>query len=139
MIDDVTREKMLQMADEATEYSYVPYSHYPVGACLHTADGTLIRASNVENASFGLTCCAERNAIFKAVSDGHQSFDAIAITNRSDEMPYPCGACRQVMLEFCDGDTIVMVRNQKGDVESYTLDELIPHSFLKTQLLEEPK
>lgn len=137
MIDETTRKEMLKIAEEATEYSYVPYSHYPVGACLRATDGTLIRASNVENASFGLTCCAERNAIFKAISDGHQAFDAIAIANRSEDMPYPCGACRQVMLEFCDQDALVMVRNQGGEVESYTLEELIPHSFQKTQLLDE--
>lgn len=137
MIDDATREAMLNMADEATAHSYVPYSRYPVGACLHAVDGTLVRGSNVENASFGLTCCAERSAIFKAVSDGHREFDAIAIANRGEDMPYPCGACRQVLLEFCGGEAEVLIRNQKGDVERYTLAELVPHSFQKTQLLEE--
>lgn len=137
MIDDVIRDEMVKKALEATKHSYVPYSHYPVGACLRTTDGELISGSNVENASFGLTCCAERSAVFAAVSVGHRSFDAIAVANGGDDMPYPCGACRQVLSEFCKPEAQVFICNQKGEYESYTLGEILPHSFQKEQVLSE--
>lgn len=136
MVDQTTRETMVKKALEATKHSYVPYSHYPVGACLHAADGALFSGSNVENASFGLTCCAERSAIFAAVSAGHKEFDAIAVANGSDDIPYPCGACRQVLLEFCGPKTEVFICNRHGETETYTLEEIIPHSFQKEQVLE---
>ncbi len=119
-------ERMLAMAREAMKMSYSPYSHYAVGACLKCTDGTLYTGCNIENASFGATNCAERTAIFKAVSEGHRSFESIAIAGSSSE-PWPCGICRQVMNEFSP-DIRVMI-TWDGNYAAAPLSELLPHGF----------
>ena len=95
----MTPEKLVSMALEAMQRAYAPYSGYKVGAALLCADGRVFQGCNIENASFGLTNCAERTAMFKAVSEGTREFTAIAIASR-DAAPWPCGACRQVLNEF---------------------------------------
>ncbi len=125
-ITRLPQNEMLNKAREAMEYAYVPYSHYKVGACLLTEDGHMYTGCNVENASYGLTNCAERTAVFKAVSEGHRKFQAIAIAAEKAP-PWPCGACRQVLSEFC-ADIPVFI-TWDGHTDQSTLKELLPHSF----------
>lgn len=130
-----TEEKMLiQQALEARKLAYAPYSGYTVGAALLTAQGHRYLGGNIENASYGATCCAERTAFFKAVSEGEREFAAIAIAGGRDgeepvEYAYPCGICRQVMQEFCRDDFLIYVVKSEQDHQSYTLKELLPFGF----------
>lgn len=124
---DQTDAILLEKAKEAMENAYAPYSHYQVGACLLCDDGRMFTGCNIENASYGLTNCAERTAVFKAVSEGATRFTAIAIAAKSMP-PWPCGACRQVLSEFC-GDIKVLITWGDGKVEVSSLDKLLPHSF----------
>ncbi|MGI6698886.1 MAG: cytidine deaminase [Christensenellales bacterium] len=118
---------MLKLAIEAMENSYSPYSHFPVGACLLTQDGSLYTGCNIENASYGLSNCAERTACFKAVSEGHRRFQAIAIAAKNTA-PWPCGACRQVLSEFAPASMPIYVTWDGNTLES-TLGQLLPHAF----------
>ena len=118
---------LIQFATVAREQSYSPYSNFAVGAALLCQDGTVYQGCNIENASYGMTNCAERTAIFKAVSEGHRLFQAIAIIADTEDPCAPCGACRQVMVEF-NIPTIILT-NLKGYTQVYTLDELLPLSF----------
>lgn len=118
---------LIQFATVAREQSYTPYSNFAVGAALLCQDGTVYQGCNIENASFGMTNCAERTAIFKAVSEGHRLFQAIAVIADTEGPCAPCGACRQVMVEF-NIPTIILT-NLKGHTQVYTLDELLPLSF----------
>lgn len=123
---------LLEAAKAASVNAYTPYSKFNVGAALLTEDGTLYTGCNVENASYGLTNCAERTAMFKAVSDGHREFKAIAITCADKKIfPYPCGACRQVMSEFFPSNAKVYVapNTRLDEFESYTIEELLPKGF----------
>ena len=122
----VTDETLLQLAREAMKRSYSPYSHYPVGAALLCADGRIFQGCNIENASFGLTNCAERTAMFKAVSEGATEFTAIAIASRQSA-PWPCGACRQVLNEFAPGIRVLVTWD--GGSDEMNLNELLPHGF----------
>ncbi|MDI9520262.1 MAG: cytidine deaminase [Bacillota bacterium] len=124
----VSDEELLAIAREARSFAYVPYSRYRVGAALLAKDGSVYTGCNIENASFGLTNCAERTAVFKAVSDGNQEFEAIAIA-ADKTAPWPCGACRQVMSEFAP-ELRVLVTWDDGKVLESRLDQLLPHSFL---------
>ncbi len=131
----MTAVELLQKAIEARRLSYSPYSHYQVGACLLCADGTLYSGCNIENAAFGPSICAERTAIFKAISEGKRAFSAIAIvggpkhTEENKLNPaYPCGVCRQVMAEFCSPDFHIYCGTPE-EYETFTLDELLPKSF----------
>lgn len=128
---DIERD-LIERAFEVAGNSYSPYSHYKVGAALLAKDGRVFCGTNVENASYGLTNCAERSAIFAAVADGCREFEALAVVAFGDSVPSPCGACRQVMAEFCSADfrVIIAVRGDSGErMEDYTLGELLPHSF----------
>ena len=120
-------EMLLAMAREAMKHSYSIYSHYPVGAALHCTDGRIFQGCNIENASFGLTNCAERTAVFKADSEGAISFDAIAIAS-TVSAPWPCGACRQVLNEFAP-NIRVLVTWGDGQKDEMSLKELLPHGF----------
>ncbi len=122
----VTDEELLQRARDAMAQAYVPYSHYRVGASLLAADGRVFDGCNIENASYGLTNCGERTALFKAVSEGATRFTTIAIA-ADGFPPWPCGACRQVLSEFC-ADLRVLVTHD-GKVMESTLQALLPHSF----------
>ncbi len=118
-------EALLALARDAMTRSYSPYSHYPVGAALRSKDGRVFQGCNIENASFGLTNCAERTAVFKAVSEGVTEFDTIAIAAKT--MAWPCGACRQVLNEFAPGLRVLVTWD--GHVEEKKLSELLPEGF----------
>lgn len=120
---DISR--LIQLAQEAMKMSYSPYSSFPVGAALHCTDGRVFLGCNIENASFGLTNCAERTAVFKAVSEGAVSFDVIAIA--AEKKAWPCGACRQVLNEFAPDIRVFVTWD--GHTEEKSLHELLPESF----------
>lgn len=124
-------EKLIKEAKEAQKMAYVPYSNFRVGAALLTKSGKVYRGCNIENASFGATNCAERTAIFKAVSEGEREFQAIAIVGET-ESTYPCGICRQVIAEF--GIDIEIVLEDKGEIKVFRLDEMLPYSFTSKNL-----
>jgi cytidine deaminase len=122
---------LLEAARNAAENAYAPYSKYRVGAALLCADGELFIGCNVENASYGLTNCAERTAVFSAIAAGQRDFVALAVVADGESMPYPCGACRQVLAEFCREQMPVVVAraNALEDCEEVRLLDLLPHSF----------
>lgn len=125
-----------ELIDQAIEYqkrAYVPYSHFSVGAAILCDDGKIYGGCNVESASYGATNCAERTAVFKAVSEGAKKILAVAIVG-SEEETFPCGICRQVLREFADDDTPVYLI-AKDKVHSYTLGELLPYAFTGGDLL----
>jgi cytidine deaminase len=121
-------DELIETARRATENAHAPYSGYKVGAALFCADGTIITGCNVESASYGLTNCAERTAVFSAIAAGKTAFKAIAIAASSEPAPFPCGACRQVLAEFCGPDFPVHIAKDNG-FETITLGELLPHTF----------
>jgi len=123
--------KLIEAAAAASGRAHCPYSKLSVGAALRAADGRVFTGCNVENASYGLTICAERNAVFRAVSEGCRDFSAIAIVAGADTAPYPCGACRQVLAEFCETSLPVYVATsaRPQQFESSTLGELLPRTF----------
>lgn len=124
-------EALLETAAKAARKAYAPYSNYHVGAALLCADGAVFTGCNVENASYGLTNCAERTAVFSAVAAGHKEFVALAVVAEGGSMPFPCGACRQVLSEFCREKFSVYVATA-GALEEYEavcLGDLLPHQF----------
>ena len=123
----MTPEKLIEMAIEARKSAYAPYSGYRVGAALLTKSGKVYLGCNIENASYGLTVCAERNALFNAVGAGERKFTALCVIGDTEEPISPCGACRQVMAEF--KVPCIILANLKGDVKEYTLEELLPYGF----------
>ncbi len=127
-LDKSTVNKLIASAIKAQQMAYAPYSKFRVGAALLTADGQIITGCNVENSAYGLCNCAERTAIFKAVSEGQRAFRAIAIVGDSDAPCAPCGACRQVMVEFAPQMQVIMA-NPKGEFEAMTAAELLPKFF----------
>jgi cytidine deaminase len=124
-------ERLLDLAAEARKAAYVPYSHFAVGAALRAEDGTIYTGCNVENASFGLTICAERNAVVHAVAEGARYFDAVAVVTENGVTP--CGACRQVLAEFGPHMTVV-VADTAGNRRIYSLQDLLPGAFTPDQL-----
>ena len=126
-------ESLMEMAKTAMAGAYAPYSGYKVGAALLCADGTVYTGCNIENAAYSPTNCAERTAFFKAVSEGHREFTAIAVCGGKDGVITgafpPCGVCRQVMQEFCKGDFLVYLTDACGTIETLTLAQLLPHGF----------
>jgi cytidine deaminase len=135
MLDEQTAADLLREACAATEYAYVPYSTFPVGAALLTADGETVRGCNIENASYGLTVCAERAAVFSAVAAGAREITAIAVVASNVEAVTPCGACRQVLNEFgpAEGELIVILERD-GRPEQIPLSDLLPRAFGPRQL-----
>ena len=125
--------ELIQKAQEATEKAYVPYSGFHVGAALLCKDGTIFTGCNIENSAYGPTNCAERTAIFKAVSEGYREFQVIAIISDSKELTSPCGVCRQVMAEFCEPDFEVIMLSCDGKYKVVTLEELLPYAFSLTE------
>jgi cytidine deaminase len=122
-------DRLLEAARRVKERAYAPYSHFHVGAALLTAAGKLYSGCNVENTSYGLTICAERNAIFQMVAQGEQRIDRILVIGDTDEFLPPCGACRQVMTEFSTEETIVYMCNRHGEYKKTTMAELMPYTF----------
>lgn len=127
------KNELLKIAKKARERAYAPYSDFRVGAALLCDDGEVYTGCNVENVSFSPTCCAERTAIFKAISDGKRKFSAIAIVGGKNDLDinipcYPCGVCRQVISEFCDDDFLVITKNGET-VESTAFSDILPKRF----------
>ncbi|HWJ03424.1 MAG TPA: cytidine deaminase [Verrucomicrobiae bacterium] len=128
MLTEEKIRELVALAAEAREKAYVPYSHYPVGAAVLFASGKIYTGCNVENASYGLTNCGERTAIFKGVSEGEREILAVAISVKGQEAGSPCGACRQVIREF-GPKAVVISAAENGNYFTKTLEELLPHSF----------
>ena len=124
----MTAKELLKKAHEAKEMAYVPYSGFQVGAALKTASGKVYTGCNIENSSFGATNCAERTAIFKAISEGEREFTEIAVVSSAGDITYPCGICRQVMAEFMPDAKIYFENSQKEVVES-SVHEVMPFMF----------
>jgi cytidine deaminase len=122
--------QLIAAARAARENAHAPFSNFKVGAALRSKSGKIFTGCNVENASYGLTICAERNAIFKAISEGERSggFDAIAVFTAAEKLTPPCGACRQIIWEFC-GDCEVILSNTHGQTESFKMSALLPRAF----------
>jgi len=132
-IDAHARRNLIAAAREAATRAYCPYSNYPVGAALLTREWQIVTGSNVENVSFGLTLCAERTALVKAVSDGMREFIALAVVGGNQTPAAPCGACRQVLAEFCAPDMPVFyARLTGGQSVATTVGALLPQAFVKT-------
>ena len=129
----MTREELKAKAVEMLDMAYCPYSHFPVGAALECADGSVYTGCNVENAGYGATICAERTAVVKAVSEGKRDFVRIVVAGRSDDYCVPCGECRQVLNEFAP-DMEVICLNKRGEELALPLGALLPHGFNKTYL-----
>lgn len=134
---------LIDQAKKALDQSYSPYSHFKVGAALEDGDGKVWLGGNIENASYGATNCAERTAIFKAVSAGVRDFRALAVVGRhweeeeiAEDMTSPCGICRQVLAEFCPPDMPVVLANRQGEVHIYEVRDLLPLAFTKENLNE---
>lgn len=126
--------QMIREALKVRKLAYAPYSHFSVGAALLSGEGKIYTGCNVENAAFGPSNCAERTAFFKAVSEGEKNFAGIAITGGNDSdnpqnIIYPCGVCRQVMVEFCNPDFQIICAKSETEYEIYRLSELMPNSF----------
>ena len=121
-------ENLLAEARQSRENAYAPYSNFRVGAALRATSCRIFGGCNVENATYGLTVCAERVAIFKAISEGERGFDAIAVVTDADTLTPPCGACRQLIWEFC-GDVPVIISNMKGKIETVQMRDLFPKPF----------
>ena len=119
------------MAAEAMENAYAPYSGFRVGAAVLTSGGKIYTGVNIENASYGATCCAERTAVYKAVSEGERSIKVVAIASSGTETVFPCGICRQVISEFGDRDTKIICSRKNGEYEVYSADGLLPNAFKK--------
>lgn len=125
---------MKDKLSELLKNSYAPYSNYHFACIVETKNGNLYEGVNVENASFGATVCAERNAIFNAVSHGEKEFSALYLMSDKDNILYPCNLCKQVMLEFFDKDVIFNIMNKNGDSKILTFDELMRTTFSKDDM-----
>ena len=130
----MNKQEWIDIAIDALDKAYVPYSHFPVGACLVTKEGKPYQGLNIENASYGLSNCAERTAIFKAVSEGEREFSHLVIAGHTPEPISPCGACRQVMAEFCDPAMPVTLVGDNGVVKEMTVEGLLPYTFTDKDL-----
>lgn len=134
------RRELIDIALEARQMAYTPYSHHKVGAALLTKDGKVYRGCNIESASYTPSNCAQRTAFFKAVSEGEREFEAIAIVGGFEDSPVlrlcaPCGVCRQVMMEFCDPETFeIILCDEKDELHTYKLEELLPLGFGPTNM-----
>ena len=124
---------LLAAATKARENAHAKFSNFKVGAALGTPTGKIYSGCNIENATYGLTLCAERVAIFKAVSEGDRKFDAIAVVTDTDTLTPPCGACRQIIWEFC-GDVPVVLANLTGKTETFRMSQLFPKPFDSSNL-----
>lgn len=131
----MTHEQLIAQAESALQYAYAPYSHYRVAAALLTEDGEVFTGVNIENASYGATICAERVAVFKAVSSGKLKFKALALVTGQGDFPTPCGMCRQVLVEFGSSQMEIILSNAEK-TEVHLLGELLPLSFTGSNLLE---
>ena len=129
----MTDRELVREAIEAKKNAYVPYSNFPVGAALLTKEGKVYRGCNIECASYGGTNCAERTAIFKAVSEGDRNIEAIAVVSDLDDYTYPCGICRQVIVEY-GRDIKLIIGKSEDEFKVYTINDLLPNSFTPEDL-----
>ncbi|MCT8975643.1 cytidine deaminase [Clostridium sp. CX1] len=125
---------LVSKAFEGRKNAYVPYSNFKVGAAVVTEDGTIYTGCNIENASYGATNCAERTAIFKAMSEGHREIKAIAIVGVENDYTYPCGICRQVIAEFASEDVKIILGKNENEFIVKSLEEILPGAFTKKDL-----
>jgi len=125
---EIELEKLIESARQVREQAYAPFSNFRVGAAVRTKSGKIFTGCNVESASYGLTVCAERVAIWKAVSEGEMELEQIAVVADTEELTPPCGVCRQIIWEFC-GDVPVTFANLKGKTETVQMKELLPRAF----------
>lgn len=126
------RDNLVQAASEARTHAYVPYSHFPVGAAVMGGSGKLYTGCNIENASYGLTVCAERTAVFNAISAGERQISTVAVVADTPAPTAPCGACRQVMAEF--GVQTIIMANTTGLIRTVAMNELLPYAFGRNDL-----
>lgn len=125
-----TKKRLVAAALAARERAVAPYSRFQVGAALLTAKNEIVTGANVESASYGLTCCAERVALFKALTEGKKGFTAIAVVARAPKGPMPCGACRQLLVEYApDADVYVADSAKPGRIRTFTVSDLLPEAF----------
>ncbi len=131
MLSQAVAQDLLREAQRASEKAYAPFSHFNVGAALLLKDGRVIQGSNIENASYGLTICAERVALFKAVSEGERDFQALAVWAAANAHGHvtPCGACRQVMAAFFAAETPIIYNDAQGILQHRSLGDLLPEAF----------
>jgi cytidine deaminase len=120
--------KLVEAAIEARQHAHAPFSHFQVGAALEDQSGRIFTGCNIENATYGLTICAERVAVFKAISEGARKFVRVAVAADTDVLTPPCGACRQILWEFC-GDVELTLANLQGKTETLRLKDLFPRPF----------
>ncbi|MBQ2971902.1 MAG: cytidine deaminase [Ruminococcus sp.] len=134
----MNNKELIKIAIEAMNHSYSPYSDFKVGAALLTTSGNVFTGCNIENASFSPTNCAERTAFYKAISEGERGFSKIAvvggINGNLTDYTFPCGVCRQVMIEFCNEDFLVIIAKSEDEYIEHKLSELLPHSFTSSDL-----
>ena len=132
-LDESTIQTLISKAFDMLDFAYVPYSRYTVGAALLSKNGKIYTGCNIENVSFGPTNCAERTALFKAVSEGVKDFTAIAVVGgpqkKVNDYCSPCGVCRQALREFCGGDFIFILAKSKTEYRLMTMDQILPESF----------
>lgn len=121
-------EELILLAKEAMKFAHVPYSNFKVGAALLCGNGKVYKGCNIESSSFGATNCAERTAIFKAISEGEKDFLKIAVVSSSGDETFPCGICRQVLHDFMPNGEII-IEDKNGEIKSYGVKELLPHGF----------
>lgn len=126
-MDNKTKE-LVEAAEKARENSYAPYSKFRVGAAVETKAGKIYSGCNIENASYGITVCGERVAIWKALSEGEREFSQIAVVVDTEELTPPCGVCRQIIWEFC-GNIPVTLANLSGKIETLMMEDLLPRPF----------
>lgn len=122
-------QKLVQLSSEARQNARAPFSGFKVGAALLGKSGKVYKGCNIEISTVGNSICAERSAIFKAVSEGETEFEAVAVSAGTDDYVYPCGICRQVLAEFCEDDFKILCANSKGEYEVFLLKELLPKTF----------
>lgn len=132
----MNKTELMLEAKKAREKAYVPYSHFAVGAALITTDGKVYTGCNIENAAYSVTCCAERTALFKAVSEGERAFSALAVVADTKRPVPPCGSCRQALVELCPPDMPVYLTNLQGDVLETTVSSLLPGAFGGKDLMD---
>ncbi|PKG21787.1 cytidine deaminase [Niallia nealsonii] len=132
----MNKNQLIEEAKKAREKAYVPYSKFKVGAALLSDNGTVYHGCNIENASYGVTNCAERTALFKAVSEGERKFTMLAVVADTTGPVSPCGICRQAIAEFCPKDMVVVLTNLNGDIQKTTVEQLLPGAFSPEDLNE---
>lgn len=132
----MNHKELLECAKQAMQYAYTPYSNFKVGAAILMKSGKIYTGCNIENASYGATNCAERTAIFKAVSEGETEIVTIAIVSSGGDFTYPCGICRQVIAEFMKEGEFIF-ENGQGDIQVIPLEKMFPYSFTKENLIGE--